>query len=294
MPETTEAYDFRGRTLVDREGEKVGKIDELYYDRRRWAARRGRWSTPACSGRGRRFVPIQSASPAGRGPASPGHQRPGQGRSPDRQPMQELSANSRSVDCSTTTTSPTPTDGSTTTWSAGLGGSTTDRRGGRRQPGNGHDASRSDSDEAMTRSEEELHVGTDATRERPGATAQVRGHRGGPDARCRSAVRRFASSASRSPTTTATGRRPTQTSPRPSTRSCSHEEQPVVEKRAVPKERVSLGTETHEDQRQVSEDVRKEQIEVDDQHGTPRLTTSDALGTGGALPRFRKSRRSNG
>src|SRR6202042_379968 len=32
MPETTEAYDFRGRTIVDREGEKVGKIDELYYD----------------------------------------------------------------------------------------------------------------------------------------------------------------------------------------------------------------------------------------------------------------------
>ena len=32
MSQMTEAYDYRGRTLVDREGEKIGKIDELYYD----------------------------------------------------------------------------------------------------------------------------------------------------------------------------------------------------------------------------------------------------------------------
>jgi stress response protein YsnF len=44
-----------------------------------------------------------------------------------------------------------------------------------------------------------------------------------------------------------------------------HEETPVVEKRAVPRERVRLDTETVTDQRQVSEEVRKEQIEVDDQ-----------------------------
>jgi stress response protein YsnF len=39
----------------------------------------------------------------------------------------------------------------------------------------------------------------------------------------------------------------------------------VVEKRAVPRERVRLDTETVTDERQVSEEVRKEQIEVDDQ-----------------------------
>ena len=39
----------------------------------------------------------------------------------------------------------------------------------------------------------------------------------------------------------------------------------MVEKRAVPKERVRLGTETVTEERQVSEEVRKEQIEVDDQ-----------------------------
>ena len=40
------------------------------------------------------------------------------------------------------------------------------------------------------------------------------------------------------------------------------EEEPVVEKRAVPKERVRLDKDTVTDERQVSEEVRKEQIEV--------------------------------
>jgi uncharacterized protein (TIGR02271 family) len=45
-----------------------------------------------------------------------------------------------------------------------------------------------------------------------------------------------------------------------------HEETPVVEKRAVPRERVRLDTETVTDERQVSEGVRKEQIEIDGDH----------------------------
>ena len=42
-----------------------------------------------------------------------------------------------------------------------------------------------------------------------------------------------------------------------------HEERPVVEKEAVPVERVRLDTETVTEQRQVSEQVRKEQIDTD-------------------------------
>jgi uncharacterized protein (TIGR02271 family) len=41
------------------------------------------------------------------------------------------------------------------------------------------------------------------------------------------------------------------------------EEEPIVEKRAVPRERVRLDTETVTEERQVSEEVRKEQIQVD-------------------------------
>jgi Domain of unknown function (DUF2382) len=42
-----------------------------------------------------------------------------------------------------------------------------------------------------------------------------------------------------------------------------HEEEPVVEKRVVPKERVRMGKDTRTDDAQVSEEVRKEQIEAD-------------------------------
>jgi uncharacterized protein (TIGR02271 family) len=42
------------------------------------------------------------------------------------------------------------------------------------------------------------------------------------------------------------------------------EEQPVVDKRVVPKERVRIGKEVVRDQEQVSEPVRKEQVEVDE------------------------------
>jgi uncharacterized protein (TIGR02271 family) len=43
-----------------------------------------------------------------------------------------------------------------------------------------------------------------------------------------------------------------------------HEEEPVVEKQVVPKERVRLDTDTVTDEREVAEEVRKEQIDVDD------------------------------
>jgi stress response protein YsnF len=42
------------------------------------------------------------------------------------------------------------------------------------------------------------------------------------------------------------------------------EEAPVVERRVVPKERVRLDTDTVTDEREVAEEVRKEQIDVDD------------------------------
>jgi uncharacterized protein (TIGR02271 family) len=46
-----------------------------------------------------------------------------------------------------------------------------------------------------------------------------------------------------------------------------HEERPVTRKETVPVERVRLDTETVTDQEQVSEQVRKEQIEADEDRG---------------------------
>jgi uncharacterized protein (TIGR02271 family) len=46
------------------------------------------------------------------------------------------------------------------------------------------------------------------------------------------------------------------------------EEEPVVHKRVVPKERVRLGKDTVTDQEQVTEQLRKEQIDLDDDDTT--------------------------
>ncbi len=49
-----------------------------------------------------------------------------------------------------------------------------------------------------------------------------------------------------------------------------HEDEVVVEKQAVAKERVRLGTETISEDREVSEEVRKEQIETEGTRAGPR------------------------
>jgi uncharacterized protein (TIGR02271 family) len=46
-----------------------------------------------------------------------------------------------------------------------------------------------------------------------------------------------------------------------------HEEEPVAEKRTVPKERVRLDKDAHTEEREVSETLRKEEIDVDDARG---------------------------
>jgi len=43
------------------------------------------------------------------------------------------------------------------------------------------------------------------------------------------------------------------------------EEEPVVQKRVVPRERVRLGKDTVTDEERVAEEVRKEQIDIDDE-----------------------------
>jgi uncharacterized protein (TIGR02271 family) len=53
------------------------------------------------------------------------------------------------------------------------------------------------------------------------------------------------------------------------------EEEPVVEKRVVPRERVRLDTETVTDERQVAEEVRKEHIEVEGDQDRPSRRDDD-------------------
>ena len=83
------------------------------------------------------------------------------------------------------------------------------------------------------------------------------------------ATRRPASSASRSPTPTATRPCPVRTSPKPNTEVTLHADRPVTTTETVPVERVRLGKETVTEQETVGGQVRKEEIELDNRRSQP-------------------------
>jgi uncharacterized protein (TIGR02271 family) len=126
----------------------------------------------------------------------------------------------------------------------------------------GRDVSGPTTDDAMTRSEEELQVGTQT---REAGKARLRKYVTTEQQTVAVPVQREEVRVEREPITDANL---DQATSGPAISEEEHEvtlreETPVVEKRAVPKERVRLDTETVTEDRQVSEEVRKEQIEVE-------------------------------
>jgi uncharacterized protein (TIGR02271 family) len=126
----------------------------------------------------------------------------------------------------------------------------------------GRDTSGPTTDQAMTRSEEELQVGTE-TRER--GRARLRKYVTTETQQVTVPVQREEVRVEREPITDANLDAATSG---PAISEEEHEvtlreEEVVVDKRAVPKERVRLDTDTVTEERQVSEEVRKEQIEVE-------------------------------
>ena len=231
MPDTTEAYDFRGRTLIDGEGEKIGKIDELYYDEQggqpEWAL-----VNTGLFGTKKTFVPIRSASPAGEDVKVPVSKEQVKD-APRLDADQELSE-SEERELFDHYGVPYTTEGSTTATSSAASG----------QHGTGRDTSGQNTDEAMTRSEEELRVGT-AERER--GRVRLRKHVVTENVQQTVPVRREELRVEREPITDENVDH-AMSGPEISEEEHEvvlHEEEPVVEKRAVAKERVRLGTETH-------------------------------------------------
>jgi uncharacterized protein (TIGR02271 family) len=116
--------------------------------------------------------------------------------------------------------------------------------------------------DAMTRSEEELRVGT---RPREAGRARLRKHVVTEQVTTTVPVRREELRVEREPIA------PGETAGPPGRPAISeeeqevvlHEEEVVVEKRVVPKERVRLGKETITEEQTVSEEVRKERIDTD-------------------------------
>jgi uncharacterized protein (TIGR02271 family) len=127
----------------------------------------------------------------------------------------------------------------------------------------GRDVSGPTTDDAMTRSEEELSVGTT---EREAGRARLRKYVVEEEVTRTVPVKREEVRIEREPITDANAGAATD-GPAISEEEHEvvlHEEEPVAEKRVVPKERVRLDRDVQTDEREVSETVRKEQLDVDE------------------------------
>ena len=126
----------------------------------------------------------------------------------------------------------------------------------------GHDTSGPTTDNAMTRSEEELAVGKT---QREAGRARLRKYVVTDEVQKTVPVQREEVRVEREPITEGNVDNATDG---PAISEEEHEvtlraEEPVVEKRAVPKERVRLDKDTVEEERQVSDTVAKEKIDID-------------------------------
>jgi len=255
-PSIDTVQSWQGRTMVDPAGDKLGTIDAIYLDNEtgqpEWATvTRGLFSAKAA------FVPLAQAQDMGDSVQVPY----------DKQ--QVTDAPSMEADGSLSQDEEAELyrhyglDYSEHRSDSGLPAGTVDDAPDDRDTV-GRDTSGPTTDHAMTRSEEELRVGTE-TRER--GRARLRKYVTTEQQTVTVPVQREEVRVEREPITDATLDAAT-SGPAISEEEHEvtlHEETPVVEKRVVPRERVRMDTETVTDDRQVSEEVRKEQIEVDDQ-----------------------------
>ncbi|WP_210244102.1 DUF2382 domain-containing protein [Arthrobacter yangruifuii] len=131
----------------------------------------------------------------------------------------------------------------------------------------GHDTSGPTTDDAMTRSEEQLHVGTQS---RESGRARLRKYVTTENVTKTVPVSHEEARIEREPITDA-NRGSAMDGPAISEEEHEvtlHAEEPVVEKEAVPVERVRLDTETVTDEETVTEEVRKEQIHMEGEDGS--------------------------
>jgi uncharacterized protein (TIGR02271 family) len=242
MTELTEAYEWRGRTVVDRDDEKIGALDEIYLDQEsgqpEWAlVNTGLFGTKSS------FVPLAGAQPTGE-EIRVGFEKEQVKGAPKIDPDGELSQSEEA------------------TLYEHYGLDYSEQRSGSGLP-NGEQEGRSTGDDAMTRSEEELRVGK-AQREK--GRARLRKYVVTEEVQQTVPVRREKVRVDREPITDdnidqATGGPDISEAEH---EVVLHEEEPVVEKRAVPKERVRLDKDVDVGEKQVSEQVRKERVEVED------------------------------
>jgi uncharacterized protein (TIGR02271 family) len=254
--EMTDAYTWKGRTMVGSDGEKLGKISEIYEDPQ---TGKPEWATvnTGLFGTKSNFVPLAGASPDGEDVRAqvtkdqvkdaPGVEDDGDlSEQEERRLFEHYNV-------------PYTQEGSTTAQGAPKGGqheTDTDREQV------GRDRNGPTTDDAMTRSEEELRVGTT---QRESGRARLRKYVVTEMVTKTVPVSHEEVRVEREPITDANHDQAT------SGKDISedehevvlHEDVPVVEKNVVAKERVRMGTETVTEDHEVSEEVRKEQIEAE-------------------------------
>jgi uncharacterized protein (TIGR02271 family) len=246
--EMTEAYDWNGRTVVDSDGEKIGKVDQIYYANDDGTPE---WLTvnTGLFGTKTNFVPIDGSRPNGEDiqvAYTKDQVKDAPGVDPDgdlSQPEERELWTHYGLD-----------------YGADHEHSHDQVDTGRGPVGN--DVSGPETDEAMTRSEEELAVGT---RSKEGGRARLRKYVVTENVTTTVPVRKEKAVLETEPITDANVDAAT------SGKDISEEEHEVVlseeevvtEKRVVPKERVRLGKETVTGEQEVSEEVRKERIETE-------------------------------
>jgi len=262
MDTNAKTYDaWIGREAVDRTGDKVGKIESIYYDdqtgRPEWVA-----VGTGLFGRKVTFVPIAGSNEHGDG-LQLGYDKDTIKDAPNCEADGHLSEEEERRLYSHyqfNWDDPTGGYGEATRADAGFDNGRRDRTeatdSGDRAGGR---------DDAMTRSEEELHVGTEGTDRKATGRARLRKYVVTEQQQVTVPVTREEVRVEREPITDAnvgdamSGPEITESEHEVVT----HEERPVVTKEAVPKERVRLAKETVTDQETVSAEVRKEKVEVE-------------------------------
>jgi uncharacterized protein (TIGR02271 family) len=242
---------LEGCPVVDRDGDKIGKAEAIYLDNQT-----GQPEWVLISGGifgGSHFAPLQTAETSGgqiRLAFEKDRVKDAPGVSTDQELSQEEEATLYAH------------YGLRYSERRSESGLAEGRRGQDVVSAEGRSDRRRSGDDAMTRSEEELRVGT---RRRERGRARLRKYVTTEDVTETVPVQREDVRVEREPVTDANI---DQAMSGPDITESEHEvtltsEEPVVEKRVVPKERVRLEKDTVADEREISEQVRKEQIEVE-------------------------------
>ncbi|WP_448616281.1 PRC and DUF2382 domain-containing protein [Modestobacter sp. URMC 112] len=293
MISTDDVSRIIGHNAVDNDGSKLGKIGQVYLDDE---TGRPEWATVSTGlfGTSESFVPLAQAEITGdtlrvpydkarvkdapRIDADQGHLSPEEEAELYRY-YGVTAGGTGGIDTGrtdTTRTDTTRTDttaagyagtgttdtGTTGTGTAGLTGTDTDTDRGNRHGTVGHDVSGPTTDDAMTRSEEQLRVGTERVQ---AGKARLRKYVVTENVTTTVPVSHEEVRIEREPITDANVGNALDG---PAISEEEHEvvlhaERPVVAKEAVPVERVRLDVDTVTDQETVTDTVRKEQIDTD-------------------------------